>query len=75
MNFTHSMLQKQSRKINMEKYLQHCKEKIKHLTHLAKKQSQSPNLMDTMEEHAFEDILDRLHKYHSRKQMIEKYLT
>ena len=50
-------------------------EKIKHLTHLAKKQSQLPNLMDTMEEYAFEDILDRLHKYHSRKQMIEKYLT
>ena len=75
MNFTHSMFQDQSRKIKMEEYLQHCKEKIKHLTRLAKKQSQSPNLMDTIEEHVFEGTLDRLHKYHSRKQMIEKYLT
>jgi|TARA_B110001454_G_scaffold171831_1_gene162742 hypothetical protein len=62
----------------MEKYLENINLKIQQLTEIAKAKSQNPYLKDEfsiMEEHAFEDVLDRLRRYHGRKQMIEKYLT
>ena len=74
------MFQKQSQnqQINMEKYLENINLKIQQLTEIAKTKSQNPyleNEFSIMEEHALDDVLDRLHKYHGRKQMIEKYLT
>jgi hypothetical protein len=62
----------------MEKYLKNINLKIQQLTEIAKTKSQNPylkNEFSIMEEHALDDVLDRLHKYHGRKQMIEKYLT
>ena len=62
----------------MEKYLDNITLKIQQLTEIAKTKSQNPyleNEFSIMEEHALDDVLDRLHKYHGRKQMIEKYLT
>ena len=62
----------------MEKYLENINLKIQQLTEIAKTKSQNPyleNEFSIMEEHALDDVLDRLHKFHGRKQMIEKYLT
>ena len=62
----------------MEKYLENIDLKIQQLTEIAKAKSQNPyleNEFSIMEEHVLDDVLDRLHTYHSRKQMIEKYLT
>lgn len=62
----------------MEKYLENIDLKIQQLTEIAKEKSQNPyleNEFSIMEEHILDDVLDRLHKYHSRKQMIDKYLT
>ena len=45
---------------------------------IAKEKSQNPyleNEFSIMEEHTLDDVLDRLHKLHGRKQIIEKYLT
>ena len=53
----------------MEKYLENINLKIQQLTEIAKNKSQNPYLEDEfsiMEEHAFEETLDRLHKYHGR---------
>ena len=74
------MLQKksQNQQINMEKYLENINLKIQQLTEIAKTKSQNPyleNEFSIMEEHTLDDVLDRLHKFHGRKQMIEKYLT
>jgi len=58
----------------MDEYLEHLDKKIQQLTNIAKEKSKSPHLMEMMDEHAFEGTLDRLHLFHSRKQMIEKYI-
>jgi len=62
----------------MEKYLENINLKIQQLTEIAKEKSQNPylkNEFSIMEEHTLDDVLDRLHKLHGRKQIIEKYLT
>ena len=80
MNFTHSMFQKQSQnqQINMEKYLENINLKIQQLTEIAKEKYENPyleNEYSITEEDELDAVLDRLHRYHGRKQMIEKYLT
>jgi len=80
LNFTHLMFPKQSQnqQINMEKYLKSIILKIQQLTEIAKEKYENPyleNEYSITEEDELDDVLDRLHRYHGRKQMIEKYLT
>ena len=45
---------------------------IEKLSAIAKEKLKSPFLMDTMEEHSVDDILDRISRYQNRKQIIKK---
>jgi len=70
--------QSQNQQINMEKYLKSIILKIQQLTEIAKEKYENPyleNEYSITEEDELDDVLDRLHRYHGRKQMIEKYLT
>ena len=62
----------------MEKYLESIILKIQQLTEIAKEKYENPyleNEYSITEEDELDAVLDRLYKYHGRKQMIEKYLT
>jgi hypothetical protein len=62
----------------MEKYLKSIILKIQQLTEIAKEKYENPyleNEYSITEEDELDAVLDRLHRYHGRKQMIEKYLT
>lgn len=62
----------------MEKYLESIILKIQQLTEIAKEKYENPyleNEYSITEEYELDSVLDRLYKYHGRKQMIEKYLT
>ena len=58
----------------MKKYLKEIDDKIQQLTNIAKVRLEQEDLT-SMEEHNLDDTLDRLHKYHGRKNMIETYVT
>lgn len=58
----------------MKKYLKEIDDKIEQLTNIAKVRLEQEDLT-AMEEHNLDDTLDRLHKYHGRKNMIETYVT
>jgi len=58
----------------MQDYLDNIDVQIKKLSTIAKEKFKSPSIMDTMEEHSVDDVLDRLYKYHARKKMIDTYV-